>query len=358
MIYMPTFYAAKMQPPENTASRALFVDVLIVLSALAVVLLHANGVFWSRPQGRLWLTSNIIETVFYFAVPVFFMISGYTLLDYRERYDTNTFLRKRMQRTLIPFLFWSLFGFAYLWLVNGAPPDDSLPRVIEGVLTHRHIDIYWFFMPLFAVYLALPVFGLIPPEKRPSIFLYLIAYAFVSFAVLPFLREASGLQYDWQIQTPVSCGFLLYVLLGYYLGNWPPSVRWRLLIYLLGIAGLLLHCLGTILLSPPDKINTLFKNYLNFPCVFYSAAIFLWFRMHDWRQLMQGRVGRLLSICRNASLGVYLLHIYFIWQVNAILPQSSHAIWFRTLGAVAIFALCVAITTLIQKIPVLRTLIP
>ena len=72
---MPTFYAVKMPQPDNAPRRALFVDVLVVFSALAVVFLHANAIFWTRPQGRLWLTSNIIESVCYFAVPVFFMMT-------------------------------------------------------------------------------------------------------------------------------------------------------------------------------------------------------------------------------------------------------------------------------------------
>ena len=63
MICTPTFYAVKMPQPDNAPRRALFVDVLVVFSALAVVFLHANAIFWTRPQGRLWLTSNIIESV-------------------------------------------------------------------------------------------------------------------------------------------------------------------------------------------------------------------------------------------------------------------------------------------------------
>ena len=355
---MPTFYAVKMPQPDNAPRRALFVDVLVVFSALAVVFLHANAIFWTRPQGRLWLTSNIIESVCYFAVPVFFMISGYTLLDYRARYDTKAFLRKRMQRTLIPFLFWSLFGFCYVWWYHGALPDDSASRIIEGILTHRYIDIYWFFMPLFAVYLSLPLFGLIPAEKQPRVFAYLIGYAFVSFSLLPFLRNISGIDYDWQIHSPVSAGFLLYALLGYYLGKWPPARRWRLLIYALGMGGLLLHCLGTILLSPPDKVNELFKGYLNFPCVLYAAALFLWARQHDWSWLARGGVARLLTACRNAALGVYVLHIYFIWQMHEYFPQAKQVIGFRIFGALAIFILCVLIASLIRKLPLLRALIP
>lgn len=59
-----------------------YLTILSVISAIAVVMLHTNGCFWRFSYERYWFTANIIESVMYFAVPVFFMISGATLLDY------------------------------------------------------------------------------------------------------------------------------------------------------------------------------------------------------------------------------------------------------------------------------------
>lgn len=52
-------------------NKEYYIDTLTILSCIAVVYLHANGIFWTHPSGRLWLTSNVIESFFYFAVPVF-----------------------------------------------------------------------------------------------------------------------------------------------------------------------------------------------------------------------------------------------------------------------------------------------
>lgn len=72
-----------------------YITVLSVLSSLAVVFLHTNGCFWGGVgHNARWISANIIESLFYFAVPIFFMISGATLLDYRKRYDTKTFVKK------------------------------------------------------------------------------------------------------------------------------------------------------------------------------------------------------------------------------------------------------------------------
>ena len=47
------------------------------------------------------------------------MISGATLIDYRERYTTIEFFKKRISKTLLPFLVWSVVGIVYNRLTSG-----------------------------------------------------------------------------------------------------------------------------------------------------------------------------------------------------------------------------------------------
>ena len=49
---------------ESLIKKERFIDVLTVLSCVAVVYLHCNGIFWSRPTGSKWITSTFIETFF------------------------------------------------------------------------------------------------------------------------------------------------------------------------------------------------------------------------------------------------------------------------------------------------------
>lgn len=86
--------------------RKIYIQILGVLSCLAVVVLHTNGCFWDFSYERYWLTANLIENLCYFAVPIFFMISGATLMDYRKRYSTilqKNFSKKDFGRQLFHF---------------------------------------------------------------------------------------------------------------------------------------------------------------------------------------------------------------------------------------------------------------
>ena len=122
--------------------RATYISVLRIVCCLSVIILHTNGIFWTRPHGKLWVSANFLETFFYFAVPVFFMISGATLLDYREKYSTKVFLKKRFSKTLLPFIFWSLAAGLYNAWLFGWAFDYNIAHIINNILNTKYSGIY------------------------------------------------------------------------------------------------------------------------------------------------------------------------------------------------------------------------
>ena len=88
----------------------LYFDLLNIFACFAVVALHVNGAVHTFAKTRNWVSCMFIEALFYFAVPVFFMLTGATLINYRKRYGTGTFFKKRLLKTLVPFIIWSIIG--------------------------------------------------------------------------------------------------------------------------------------------------------------------------------------------------------------------------------------------------------
>ena len=95
------------------SNRVIYFDILNILAIFAVLILHHNGIVHGSPMTRAWNTSLIAECLFYFAVPLFCMLSGANLMNYRQKYNTKTFFKKRVLKVIIPFLFWSSFMFVY-----------------------------------------------------------------------------------------------------------------------------------------------------------------------------------------------------------------------------------------------------
>lgn len=172
-----------------SAKRVVYFDLLNVAACIAVVALHCNQMVHTWQPGKNWLLAMAIETVFYWAVPIFFMLTGATLMRYRERYDTRTFIEKRVKRTVIPFVAWSLI----LFLVVSVPLGGAhlgIRTFLNLMLNNQIEQVYWFFFPLFSLYLALPMISLLADNKKVILYGVMVSFALVS--VLPYLCQLGG----------------------------------------------------------------------------------------------------------------------------------------------------------------------
>ena len=159
--------------------RIIYLDVLNILAILAVISMHMNGIVHINPNIRAWNTSLIIDCIMYWAVPVFMMISGATLMNYREKYDTKTFFKKRATKILIPFLFWAIFMF--LWksatkqLSDFNYNDDKY--LINAFFSNQEESTYYFLFEILGVYLTMPILSLLTKkEERKTLWFIVIAF--------------------------------------------------------------------------------------------------------------------------------------------------------------------------------------
>ncbi len=340
-----------------------YISLLSVIAAFSVVSLHTNGCFWQFSTERYWMTANIIESFYYFAVPVFFMISGATLLDYPKRYDTKTYFQKRIAKTLIPFLVWSLVGWGRLILSAwraGREPDSALLTVTgiwNGIWDTTFVEIYWFFIPLFTCYFCIPLFAAVPEEKRKTLFGYLIAGSFVLQSLFPFLNQIGGASLRVPFHLDVAGGYLLYILLGYWLSTYELPKKYRQIIYALAIVGLATHIVGTYVLSmEAGRIIQTYKGYLNVPCILYSVGIFAFFKENGENILRKW--GRVFLPIKNFTFAIYLLHWFIMHRLIAVTHWDTHSIFWRLFGPFLIGAICIGIAYFVRKIPMIKRILP
>ena len=147
----------------------LYFDLLNIFACFAVVALHVNGAVHTFAKTRNWVSCMFIEALFYFAVPVFFMLTGATLINYRKRYGTGTFFKKRLLKTLVPFIISSIIGICWsVFYTKGMTISDinTPAKFISAVINCKGMGIYWFFPALFSVYLTIPLFSLVDEDKE------------------------------------------------------------------------------------------------------------------------------------------------------------------------------------------------
>ena len=343
-----------------SATKKFHITALSVVSCFAVVCLHTSS-FGNFSKSLNWIAGNLVESVFYFAVPVFLMISGATLIDYRKRYTTAEFFKKRILKTVIPFLFWSIFGLFFNCYMSGRTSVSFNPiDIVNSVINCKYINIYYFFIILFSVYLSIPVFSLIPGEARRKGFLYIILTAFTVNSLLPFMLSLTNgrINHNGNFSFYACAGYMIYPVIGYYLENYSLSKRAKTAVFALGFAALAVSFFGTWLFSwRAGEVADILKGYTAPLCIFYSSAIFLLFKLFPFERLPK-LINSAIAFFSGQTFGIYLIHV-FLMQIAAykfnINPLNPIA---RLVYAFVLFLLSGIIVKLLQKIPTVKRVVP
>lgn len=339
-----------------------YLTFISVVSAFSVLTLHTNGCFWTfNATAPYWKSANIIECVFYFAVPLFFMLSGITLMDFYERYSLRNYFIKRFQKTFIPFLFWSLIGFIWKFSTNRLNLHEytskDLPYILyQGITGTTFVDIFWFFTSLFTIYLSLPLFAAVEKSKRKSVFTYLTCAGFILNILLPFLKKVFSSTLNIPYSVTVVSGYLIWAPLGWLLHNCELKTHHKTIVYILAIIGLLLHLAGTYILSiEAGRIVQTYKGYQNVPCVLYSVGVFV-FLKDIGRRIMDLKIGRFIMWLGSYTLPIYLMQFILLDLGKRFFDTTS--ILYRLGAPFIMIAIMITVTSILRKIPLLRHVVP
>ena len=333
-----------------------------MICTLSVVILHANNCFWTFSSTEYyWKTANIIECVFYFGVPIFFMISGITLINYKDRYSTKTFFLKRFHKTVLPYIAWSIIGAVFMFL-KGAK-DLSLLSLLNEFLTGKTISIYWFFPVLFCLFLSFPLFAATPKDHRKNTFGYLFIAALIINTAIPFCLQLLRVFLDITISFPYSiavlANYLIWPVCGYLLYYYPPSGSLKLITYFFSITGLLLHIIGTEILSyKADAVDQTFKGYNNLPCVLYSVGVFMFLYDIAGYVVANKKIEKIVSELSSYTFAIYLMHWYILEILKHFLKIDNRSIIWRLGAPIPVCMIVILITFIMRKIPIIKKIVP
>jgi hypothetical protein len=349
-------------PTAPATRRTPYIDILICMSTFAVVWLHTNGYAHSYSDSVAWKSALAVEVIAYWAVPIFLMCSGVNLMRYRERYSTRDFLVKRVQKAVIPFVFWVLLSYVLVtWAANGGLTwADFSPRAIyEAFMTLNHMSIYWFFLALFAIYLAMPVLSLLRDRRR--ILWYIVIVGLVFDSVLPLIAQIFSLPFNHLLDFPLTGGrYVIFPILGYLLADLELP-RWgRYTLYTAGAAAAVTRYLVTYIGSTQrGETYLLLFDYVSIVSVVLAAAVFVFIKSIDWEPVV--RIGWIRATIRQitaCSLGIYLTHYFFIMWLLPRLGWTPDRLITQTLGTVVVFLLALLLVSALRLIPGVRRVLP
>lgn len=345
------------QSDSMRKGRVLYFDVLNVAACISVIILHFNGLAHSYSNTMSYFQALAAECLFFWAVPVFLMLTGATLMDYRKRYSSQVFFKKRLVRTVFPFIAWSLLALA--WKVSTNQMDSPVgPRsFVDVIFNTKIIDVYWFFIPLFSIYLMIPILSLFIKRDNFNVLRYTVLIYFLINSVLPLCCELTGIPFNGNLTISIFSGYVIFPVLGYYFSNHEITPTNRIVLYVSSIILVVFRYL--VIAINEGASSSLVWSYLSPIGIVQGAAVFVFAKHFNWSKLFSNSKRRqFLAKLSSCSFGIYLIHMIVFYYGLVLTHLNGGSLAWRTIGPLVAYCVCLVIVLVGKKIPIIRRLFP
>ncbi len=348
--------------PIRTKERQIYFDVLKIIAAFAVVMLHVSAQHWFYVKLKTpeWRAFNLYDGSVRFAVSLFVIISGALFLS-KDR-PIGKIFGKYVLRIVTAFLFWSVL-YAAISYGRGTPLADAVREAVKG---HYHL---WYLYMIAGLYLIVPF--LRPVVQNEKLLRYFLILSFLAgivvpqtVAILAVFRPDSAAYVQSVLEQAslyLPLGYSFCFVLGYWLDRIELTDRRVLLAAALVIAG----TSATILLTKRINYYMLDFNLQHKIVVFYqdetvnvavtAGGVFV-LGKRFFRRPCSARAQKAIAALSKATFGVYLIHPIMIDAVKAL---GLDTITFNPylsvpVVTVAVFLPSLLVSLLLNQIPFVK----
>jgi surface polysaccharide O-acyltransferase-like enzyme len=339
-----------------------WLDSLRALAVFGVILIHisspAINMNWSKNL-EFWWIANLFNSAVRFAVPLFLMLSGATLLT--KDYNVSDFYKRRVSRVLIPFLFWMLVYLAYYWY---SLPAKQQPHEFQAILqwatdlflrmgVSKH---FWYIYMIVFIYLFVPFIGKLLRKMSQSS----ISNLLLLWVVLAFVFKSSPLNmYGWSGDYGSKfLGYFLYsgyLILGYYLMRLKTNLpNIRIFAALIFVMCSTITSVFTFYFSTKwHKLDLSLYSYLTVNTIIQTISIFLLIKDSTIKNKIISWITKTIS---DYSYGIYLVHIIVIslFFDRGIYWNFAYPLISIPVLTLAVLVCSFAIIFVVRKIPFLK----
>jgi len=331
-----------------------WINNLRLIALYAVIILHCSSPLlmqYGKVSPADWWTADFLNAMVRFAVPVFVMITG-ALLLHRE-YEIGDFLRKRLTRVVVPFLFWSLVYVWYSWyneeITFGNDAWGNMRQVLH-LLKYGSSYHLWYVYMLIGLYFFIPVLSkFVRNATEKEILYFLIVWFAVMLITQPYLSR-----YNPAVDMHYFAGFAGYLVLGHYLALKDFSVKHlRSRMIMLFVFSIALIAVGSWLVIPYQQWpGTMFYEPVNPAVVMLSTSIFMVVKLTIPK--VPPIVTRIRDFAGGYNYGIYLSHalvLYFLDDLFGISYKLCTPIIAIPVTALICFLISLLLVWIISKIP-------
>lgn len=348
--------------------RKIYCDYLRLIATFAVVVLHVSASNWygADVHGLAWQSFNFYDSATRWSVPIFVMISGALFLG--REIPIKKIYSKYILRLVIAFFTWNLF---YAIMTQ----ETSRHGIIYGLKTHKEAIVsghyhMWFVIMIIALYMCIPFCKKIVSDTLTT--KYFLILSFVFSMMIPWIVQLLKdyvvgsneqlVKFVGIVNSKLSVmsmnmmlGYSFYFVLGYYLDKIELNKKQRIIIYILGIIGLVFTILVDLNLAL--KMHQPCGNYYgNFRVnvLLEVVAVYTFFKYREYKNL---RLNKFVYLISQYTLGIYLIHAFFIEKYASIFKfntLSFNAMVSVPVVSVVVFISAIIVSALLKYIPIIK----
>lgn len=290
-------------------------DTLRGIAMMLVIMIHVSAYYvingFDRLDINFWI-GNIFDSFSRIAIPIFLLISGYFLLG---RHDSILgFYKKRMNRILIPVIFWSIFYSVYEPVRNYIINNEwtfNAKLIFNNVILGRPFYHMWYLFMIIGLYLAAPLINKLclksSIEQINRAGFVLLLFGLILNIWNDYLGS-DGPFILWFIP------YLGYFVLGYSLPKTKPVNKY-LLIFIYILSCTLISILSYFTITKFNH-NTYFYHRLSPLVIIGALSVYMWFDQISIKQ-------NILSNFSKYTLGIYLVHAGVLDFINRIIFKNG-----------------------------------
>ena len=348
-----------MRSGENNGRNIAF-DLLRIIAAFSVVVLHVSGVFIEKsPVGSLdFRLSNFMNSISRFGVPIFVMISGAIFLSEEKKVTVKRLWSKNILRMFIVFGVWSFAYYVYQsifwWKFDFW--RHGIVRTITGCVYAS--DHFWFLFMIMGLYALVPFLRtwLHHAEKKELDYFVILFMIFqIGRTTISILLDKSLVHKIFDLVKIVELSWYLgYFVLGYILMRYGVSRKVKYVLYGLVPVGVIMNYLISdyMTLQKGAYSPGIYDSFGIFTFT-HSVALFVFFKDVFSKVKVSGRIEKWCVNLSLDTLGIYLMHIALLdyFKSNGFIVGSIPHVPGIILLSIVCFVISGIVAAGLRKLP-------
>lgn len=345
---------------QKSAERNISFDLLRIVSAFSVVMLHVSGVYITGNQvGSLdFRLANFMNSISRFGVPIFVMISGAIFLSENKKITVKKLWCKNIFRMLVIFGVWSFAYYVYqsLYWWNFDFWRHGIVRTITGCVYAS--DHFWFLFMIMGLYALVPMLRTWvhhASKKELDYFVILFLIFQIGRTTVSILIDKSLVQEILNLVKIVELSWYIgYFVIGYILVRYGISKKMKILIYSMVPVGIAANFLISDYMSCKQGAYSpgIYDSFGVFTFI-HSVALMVFF-LDTFSKIKVGETAA--KRCTNIALdtlGIYLMHVGLLdfFKSEQIIIGSVPTVAGIWLVSIACFMVCGLVSAVLRRIP-------